>query len=591
MPPAFDGIHEAVGHWARITPDAVAVSWRGRHLSYCALERRAERLAQLLWEAGVRPGQPVGILLDPSPDRVVVLLAALKCGAYYVALDTRVPPARRRDLLDLAGAEVLVTDGEEDLGRRVVHPASPPPAGAPEHQERRRRAATHPESAAYICFTSGTSGVPKGVVVPHRAVLHLVADPDGAGAGREDVVVHASSLAFDASTFEVWAPLVNGGRLVLPDDTDRTPAALERVVAGEGATVLWLTAGLFHRFSAGELADLRGLRRLLAGGDVVAPEQVNRAVSVLPGTRVINGYGPTENTTFTCLHPVTAPVTGPGVPIGTALPGAATRVVDADLRAVPDGRTGELLAWGPGVARGYLGDARLTAERFVPAPGASGGRAYRTGDAVRDRGDGVLEFEGRMDRQVKIRGFRVEPAEVEAVLARLPGVGEAAVVAPRRSDGERVLTAFVVYDDPFAEGLLTLRRELARHLPGYALPAAVRVVDALPLTVGGKVDRAALEAWPPSSRRKVGAPYTAPVTDVEKLLAGLWADLFGLAEVGTDDDFFELGGDSLLGMRLAGEVHDAFGVDVPARRFYATPTVAVLARLLEEGAGPAGAPG
>ncbi|ORT56090.1 non-ribosomal peptide synthetase [Streptomyces sp. CB03238] len=590
MSPAFDGIHEAVGHWARVTPDAVAVSRRGSHLSYRGLERRAERLAQLLWEAGVRPGRAVGILMDPSPDRVVALLAVLKCGACYLALDTRMPPARRRNLLDLAGAGVLVTDGEEDLGRRVVRPAPPLLAGAQAQQEHRRGAVTHPEAAAYICFTSGTGGVPKGVVVPHRAVLHLVADPDGAGAGRDDVVVHASSLAFDASTFEVWAPLVNGGRLVLPDDTDRAPAALGRV-AGEGATVLWLTAGLFHRFSAGELAALRGLRRLLAGGDVVAPEQVNRAVSVLPGTRVINGYGPTENTTFTCLHPVTAPVTGPGVPIGTALPGAATRVVDADLRAVPDGQTGELLAWGPGVARGYLGDARLTAERFVPAPGAPGSRAYRTGDAVRDRGDGVLEFEGRMDRQVKIRGFRVEPAEVEAVLARVPGVGEAAVVAPRRSDGERVLTAFVVYDDPFVEGSLTLRRELAHHLPGYALPAAVHVVDALPLTVGGKVDRAALEAWPPSSRREVGAAYTAPVTEVEKLLAGLWADLFGLAEVGTDDDFFELGGDSLLGMRLAGEVHDAFGVDVPARRFYAAPTVAALARLVEEGAGPAGAPG
>ncbi|MFF9118749.1 amino acid adenylation domain-containing protein [Streptomyces massasporeus] len=591
MPPVFDGIHEAVGHWARVTPDAIALSWHGGQLSYRALDRRADGLARRLWTAGTRPGQSVGILLDSSPDSIVALVAVLKCGGCYVALDTRAPLARRRTLLDAAGAGVLVTDGDEDLGRLKVRP-SPRHFPVPRGQAGKLpRVATDPEAAAYIGFTSGTSGAPKGIVVPHRAVLHLVADPDLAGARRDDVVVHASSLAFDASTFEVWAPLVNGGRLALADREERTPVGLGRVVARESATAVWLTAGLFHRFTEAELGRLGGVRRLLSGGDVVSPRQVNRAVSVLPGTRVMNGYGPTENTTFTCLHSTTAPVPGPTMPIGTALPGAGVRVVDAALRPLPAGCTGELLAWGPGVARGYLGDVRLTAARFVPAPDAAGGRAYRTGDAARDHGNGVLEFEGRMDRQVKIRGFRVEPGEVEAVLVSLPEVSDAAVVAPRLSDGERELTAFVVYDDPFTEGTLALRRELTRRLPDYAVPTSVRVVDALPLTDGGKVDRTALETWPSSPQREVGAPYSAPVTEVEKVLAGLWADLLGLAKVGTLDDFFELGGNSLLGMRLAGEVQDVFGVEVPARRFYRRPTVATLAQLVEEIAGQADAPG
>ncbi|MGW5508192.1 non-ribosomal peptide synthetase [Streptomyces albogriseolus] len=590
MPTAFDGVHEAVGHWARVTPDAVAVSWRGGQLTYRALERRADRLARSLRTAGVRAGEAVGILLARSPDSVVALLAVLKSGGCYVALDPRAPLTRRRAVLDAAGASVLITDGDEGLGRRVLRPATAHCPGSSERTERAPRTTTHPEAAAYVAFTSGTSGAPKGIVVPHRAVLHLVADPEAAGARRDDVVVHASSPAFDASTFEVWAPLVNGGRLALPDPEERTPRELGRVAAREGATLLWLTAGLFHRFSDAELGRLRGLRRLLAGGDVVSPRQVNRAIAALPGASLVNGYGPTENTTFTCLHTVTGPVAGPTVPIGTVLPGAGARVVDAVLGPLPAGRTGELLAWGPGVARGYLGDPRLTAERFVPAPDAVGGRAYRTGDAVRDRGDGVLEFEGRMDRQVKIRGFRVEPAEVEAVLTRLPGVGEAAVVAPRRDDGEGELTAFVVYEGPFSDGSLALRQELAERLPDYAVPTAVRVVDALPLTDGGKVDRAALEASPPLPRRAVGTAYTPPATGLERLLAGLWADLFGLDEVGTHDDFFELGGNSLLGMRLAGEIQDVFGVEVPARRFYEKPTVAALARLVEEAAGPAGVP-
>lgn len=585
MPSAFHCVHEAVGHWARVTPDAVALSWHGEHVTYRELVRRADRLARALRTAGVAADDAVGVLATGTPGDVIALLAVLKSGGRYIALDPRAPRDRQRAVLDAAGAALLLTDGDEGWGRRVLHPmdARSPGPSAPAREAPRPH--THPETAAYVVFTSGTTGSPRGVVVPHRAVLHLVAEPDAAGAARTDVVVHASSPAFDAATFEVWAPLVNGGRLVLTDDTERTPRHLGRLVAREGATLLWLTAGLFHRFAEGELTALGGLRRLLAGGDVVSPQQVNRAVSALPNTRVVNGYGPTENTTFTCLHPVTAPVEGPRVPIGRALPGAGALVVDAALMPLPAGRGGELLAWGPGLARGYLDDPRLTAERFVPVP--DGGRAYRTGDAVRVRGDGVMEFEGRMDRQVKIRGFRVEPAGVEALLARLPGVREAAVVAPRRSDGERVLTAHVTYEDPFTDGSLALRRELVERLPGYEVPTAVRVWEALPLTPAGKVDRTALEASPPLPRRDVTTAYTAPSSGLEGLLAGLWADLFDLERVGIHDDFFELGGNSLLGMRLAGEVQDVFGVEVPARRFYERPTVAALAQLVREAGGRA----
>ncbi|UQS32991.1 non-ribosomal peptide synthetase [Streptomyces fradiae] len=357
-----------------------------------------------------------------------------------------------------------------------------------------------------------------------------------------------------------------------------------------GATVPIGTAvrGTAVRLLDGELRPVPDGEVLLAGGDVLSAPHVDRAVRALPGATVVNGYGPTENTTFTCCHPVRGPV-GATVPIGTAVRGTAVRLLDGELRPVPDGQVGEVYAAGAGLAHGYLGAPAATAARFVADPfGPPGTRMYRTGDLARRVG-GVLEFAGRADDQVKVRGFRVEPGEVAAALLEHPGVVRAAVVAPAvpgAGDGgaaavERRLVAHVVAAADTS--VLELRRGLAERLPAYAVPSLIVPVKALPLTPNGKVDRAALEQAGPVARPDVNAAYREPGNALERAVAGLWADRLGMAGVGADDDFFELGGDSLLAVRIIEELRREYGVEVSPLDFYLDPTPAGLAGAVEKG--------
>ncbi|MBO4207828.1 non-ribosomal peptide synthetase, partial [Micromonospora echinofusca] len=428
---------------------------------------------------------------------------------------------------------------------------------------------------AYLAYTSGSTGRPKGVCVPHRAVVRLVVDNGFLPVHPDDVFVQYAPLAFDASTLEVWGPLLNGACLVVPPPEDLSPEELCAYAGKQGATVLWLTAGLFHRAVENGLDHLRGLRYLLAGGDVLSVPHVNRAVAALPDTVLVNGYGPTENTTFSTCHRVTGEVTGDTVPIGRAIRGSTAYVLDDRLRPVPDGEVGELYVGGTGLAHGYLGDPALTASRFVADPFAAtpGSRMYRTGDLVRRAGEQV-EFVGRRDRQVKIRGFRVEPAEVEAVAAGVPGVTGAAVVVQGDPSGGRRLAAFVTG----TASVLDLRRRLTEALPSYAVPARVTRLDALPLTANGKVDRAALADRETHGRPEVSAGHRPPGTELERAVVQLWEDLMGLDGLGADDDFFELGGHSLLGVQILTELRHGHGVEVSPLSFYLDPTPAGLAR-------------
>ncbi|HEX2081841.1 MAG TPA: amino acid adenylation domain-containing protein, partial [Longimicrobium sp.] len=578
--PSERSIHDLFAEQARHTPDAVAVVFEDDSLTYRELDARANRLARYLARCGVGPEVRVGICLERGPELVVAILAVLKAGGAYVPLDPGYPAARLERMLADSAAAVLVT-------RRSLRDALPASRGVrlvsldEEGAEIAAGSADALESAAaagglaYVMFTSGSTGTPKGVGVEHRSVVRLVRGARYARFGPDEVVLQAAPVSFDASTLELWGALLNGGRLVLMPGSRPSLAELGGAIQRHGVTTLWLTAGLLQVMVDERLDDLAGVRQLLAGGDVLPVHAVARVRERFPACRLINGYGPTENTTFTCCHTVGDAWSGGPVPIGSPISNTRVYVLDAALRPVPVGVPGELCAAGDGVARGYLGHPAATAEKFVPDPfGRPGGRMYRTGDRVRWNADGVVEYLGRLDGQVKVRGFRVEPGEIEAALRGHPAVRDCVVMAREDLPGEKRLVAYVA-GGAEAE---TLRIHLRRTLPEHMVPAAFVALDHLPLTPNGKLDRRALPApeLAPAEDR-----YVAPRTPVEAALAEIWAGVLGVERVGAADDFFAAGGHSLLATRVVSRVRERFGVELPLRALFERPTVAALAEAVE----------
>ncbi len=574
-------VHELFAERAALHPEALAVSFRDEAWSYGELDRRSALLAERLRSLGIGPEVPVGLLTERSLEMVAGVLGILKAGGAYVPLDSSFPAERLEWMLRDTGAPVVLVQ-ERRLGDL---PAGPWRAVSLEGLCQGSEMAAAPgrspgasrDNLAYVLYTSGSTGTPKGVAVPHRAVVRLVRGRDGLCIGADEVWLQLAPLAFDASTLEIWGALANGGRLEVFGPDKPTIEELGRKVESTGVTSLWLTAGLFHQVAESDLRTWRGLRRLLAGGDVLSPAHVRRALEELPGCRVINGYGPTENTTFTCCHDLTAPsqVEGP-VPIGRPIANTRVHLVDRRGHPVPPGAPGELLTGGDGLARGYHGRPDLTAELFVPDPfaGQPGERLYRTGDLARWRPGGEIEFLGRIDQQVKIRGFRVEPGEIEAALATLPGAREVVVVAREDVSGNQRLVAYVVGEVETD----SLRRSLRERLPDYMVPAVFVTLDALPLTANGKVDRRAL---PAPDGPDAGAGHLAPRTPVEEILAGIWAEVLGVGRVGVNDHFFDLGGHSLLATRVMSRMRGAFGVEIPLRSLFEAPTLAGSAARIE----------
>ncbi|GAA1118106.1 non-ribosomal peptide synthetase [Kitasatospora arboriphila] len=563
--------------------DRVALSDEHTSLTYAELAAEADRLAARLVERGVRAGDVVAVLTRRSVDGIVALLAVVSAGAAYLALDTRYPAARTEFMLRDSGARLVVTqrelaDGLPD-GFATVFADDRAPAGVPAAV---RAADPSGEDLAYVAYTSGSTGTPKGVMVPHRGVVRLVVDPDFVTITPEDVLLQIGPLAFDASTFEIWGALLNGARLVVAPPGDLSLAETTGFVRASGVTVLLLTTGLLHQVVDHGLDDLKQVRYLLTGGDVLSADHADRAVAALPGTVLVNGYGPTENTTYTCCHAFDSPLRTPSVPIGRPINGTWVRVLDPELRPVPPGGTGELYTGGTGLAHGYLGRPALTAERFLPDPEGDGARMYRTGDLVRST-EPAIEFLGRADRQVKIRGFRIELGEVEAALAGLPAVAQYHLARTQAPTGGHALhAALVLRKDHRQTSLLELRASLAEVLPSYAVPSLITVVDEFPLTANGKVDAAALAARTRVRSPQLMTEYREPGSPAEQAVVSLWSDHFGVAGIGADDDFFELGGHSLLGVKIIAELHHAFGVDVSPRDFYFDPTPAGMARLVAE---------
>ncbi|WP_447008461.1 amino acid adenylation domain-containing protein [Saccharothrix isguenensis] len=583
LPPAT--VVDLFAEQVRRTPDATAVIAEGTALTYAELDARANRLARRLLGLGVRVEDPVGLLVRRSVDLVVAELAVLKAGGAYVPLDTRSPADRLRVLLVETGARVLLTDRVWLDTANEVHSGQVVPVDAQDLSDERATdpgVTTHPDNLAYVMHTSGSTGVPKGVAVRHRDVTALARDRRFRAGAHDRVLLHSPS-AFDATTYELWVPLLNGGRVVVAPPGDLDVDVLRRAISEHGVTALWLTAGLFRAFAQDDPACFAGVREVWTGGDVVPPAAVRRVLGACPGLTVVDGYGPTETTTFAASHPMSDSHEVPDVvPIGRPLDGTRVYVLDEELAPTPIGVAGELFIAGAGVARGYLGRPGLTAQRFLPDPfGRVGERMYRTGDVARWRPDGTVGFVGRTDDQVKIRGFRIEPGEVDTALTRHGGIAQAVTVVRPDDTGRKRLVAYVT---PVSEPLeaASLREFLARALPDYLVPSEFVTVDALPLDANGKVDRRALPA--PDWGAGVTGGYVPPAAGAEAELARIWAELLNVERVGAQDDFFELGGDSILGIQVVSRARAA-GLALTPGDLFRHPTVAgLVAAVVEPGA-------
>jgi amino acid adenylation domain-containing protein len=560
------------------TPEAIAVALADRSLTYAALNARANQLAHHLKGLGVGCETVVGLCVERSADMLVGVLGILKAGAAYFPLEPSLPGERLIAMLDDLMVPILVTQAAM-VDRLPSHWARLVELDA-QWPEIARQPISSPHSGvgsdnlAYVMYTSGSTGRPKGIGTTHRNVVALACDRRWQDGAQARVLMH-SPLAFDASTYEIWVPLLAGGTVVVAPPGELDLDRLSQAVLSNQVSSAFLTTALFNLIADDRPAVLRNLRSVWAGGEAASPAAFSRIVEACPGTSVVNVYGPTETTTFALSHDVTEPPADT-VPLGRPLDNTQAYVLDAGLRPVPIGVIGELYLGGTGLARGYMARPGLTAERFVANPfGPSGTRLYRTGDRAKWRPDGVLDFAGRVDDQLKIRGFRIEPGEVAAALLTEASVAQAAVVMREDRPGEKRLVGYVVARhgecDPVA-----VRRAVAARLPDYMVPAALVVLAALPLTPNGKLDRKAL---PPPDFTPVA--LRAPRTPQEEILAGLFAELLGLERVGIDDGFFDLGGHSLLATRLISRIRSTLGVELPIRAIFEAPSVAMLAQRLD----------
>ncbi|HEU0013521.1 MAG TPA: amino acid adenylation domain-containing protein [Longimicrobium sp.] len=580
-------IHGLFAEQAAHTPDAVALTFAGASLTYAELDARAGAAASALRAMGVGAGTPVGVAVERSAELIVALLAVLKAGGCYVPLDAAYPAERLAFMLEDAGVAALVVgDAVPDALRSFSGPVLAV-REVGDAGDAIVPAEVGPESPAYILYTSGSTGTPKGVAVPHRAVVRLVRETNFAALGPDQTILQLAPMAFDASTLEVWGALLNGGRLAIFPPHAPSLDELGAFLREQGVTTAWLTAGLFHQMADAELDALGSLRQLLAGGDVLSVSHVRKVLERHPHLRLINGYGPTENTTFTTTHAITlADTERPSIPIGRPIANTRVYVLDRHDRPCPVGVPGELVAAGDGLALGYVNRPELTAEKFATLEIAGRAeRVYRTGDRVRWLEDGTLEFLGRADEQVKVRGFRIEPGEVEAALREHAAVGDAVVIA--RADGaDKRLVAYVTARNGITPEPAQLRESLRGRLPDHMVPGAFVVLDAIPLTPNGKVDRRAL---PEPEARPVEA-YAAPRDETEEALAAIWAEVLKTERVGIDDDFFVLGGHSLLATEVVSRIRQRLGADIPLRAVFEAPTVRALAARLGAAADQGGAP-
>jgi len=571
-------------------PDACAVIAGERRLSYRELDERAEQLAQRLLALGVAPEECVAVGLERSLELVVALLAVLKAGAAYLPFDPAHPSERVRFMFSDASVRILLTTRRHaEHGAELAHVLSLDELDATQPAQPRaiveegeplpsHDAPSASSSLAYVCYTSGSTGKPKGVEVTHAGVLRLVCDVGYVALGPGRVVLHAAPSAFDATTFELWGPLLTGGTTVLFPPELPTANTLRELIARHGITTAFLTTALVNAVVDDDARALAGLSQLLFGGEAVSVGHIARLQAACPELALVHVYGPTETTTFATAYALRERVDASAstIPIGHAIEETTLHVLDAELAPVPPGEAGELYIGGAGVARGYLNRPELTKERFVRAP-ATGDRLYRSGDVVRANEHGELMFVGRVDHQVKIRGHRIELGEIEARLAQIAGIRACVVLCREERPGDKRLVAYYVSEQGVEPSSEFVRAELARELPAYMVPRHYLALERFPLTANGKIDRARLP--PPSSLER--AVVRAPERAVERELGALWCTLLGIDALNVDDDFFALGGHSLLATRLLARVRDRFGVELSLTALFEEPTIEAMAPRIE----------
>ncbi|MGV0051849.1 non-ribosomal peptide synthetase, partial [Mycobacterium colombiense] len=571
------------------TPEAAAITCAGRSMTYRELDEASNRLAHLLSGHGVGPGERVALLLSRSAEAIVAIMAVLKTGAAYLPIDPAHPDARIGFLLADAGPIAAIStaelahrlDGHDLLVLDVNDSAvdSQPGTALP---------APAAEEIAYLIYTSGTTGVPKGVAITHHNVTQLLGALDVRMDLAGQVWSQWHSLAFDVSVCEMWGALLYGGRLVVaPESVARSPEDFHALLVAEQVTVLSQTPSAFYALQTAdalqpELGCQLKLEAVVFAGEALEPQRLGTWLHHHPGApRLFNLYGTTETTVHASFREIVhGDAENASSPVGVPLAHLGFFVLDASLRPVPAGVVGELYVAGTGVGIGYVGRAGLTSSRFVACPfggaAAPGQRMYRTGDLVSWGTDGQLDYLGRADEQVKIRGYRIELGEVRAALAALDGVEQAVVIAREDRPGDKRLIGYITGTAEPAE----TRAGLAERLPAYMVPAAVVALDALPLTANGKLDRRAL----PAPEYTDGDRYRPPATLTEEILAGIYAEVLGLERVGVDDSFFDLGGDSLLAMRLIAAINASLDANLAVRTLFHAPTVRSLSRQLGQDA-------
>jgi amino acid adenylation domain-containing protein len=570
--------------WVGRAADEVAVSCGEVSLSYRELDERSNQVAHRLVGLGVGADSPVVVLMGRSVEVVVAVLGVLKAGGCYVPLHSAYPLDRKQWIVDSLDRPVLLTDtvmavpGDvPDSDVVVVVDDDPELAGLPVTAP---GVTVDEGQLAYVIYTSGSTGHPKGVAVTHRDVLGLVSDRMWDG-DRHERVLMVAPYAFNVSTYELWVPLLRGGRIVVgPSGGDLDVATLARLISTERITGVHLTAGLFRVVAEEAPESLAGVREVLTGGDVIAPGAVARVLETNPDITVRAMWGATELTLFSTHYPMTAGYRpGDVVPVGGPMDNVTVHVLDPRLNPVAAGEVGEVYITGRGVARGYHDRPDLTAERFVADPfGQPGERMYRTGDLMRRNTEGLLEFVGRAGDQVKIMGFRVELGEIEAVLARYPGLAHVAVVAKEAketSTGEKQLIAYVVAEAGTGPvDTAAVRTHLTQALPDYMIPTAIVTIDALPLTPNGKLDRRALPD--PDLAGTDPTSGGEPQTEQQRLLHNLFTTVLGIENIGIHDSFFDLGGQSMLAMRITSRIRAALNTDLTISEFFDAPSIADL---------------
>ncbi|HEU5380558.1 MAG TPA: non-ribosomal peptide synthetase, partial [Ktedonobacteraceae bacterium] len=581
-------VHQLFEEQVERTPEALAVVYEHERLTYAELNLRANRLAHRLQRSGVGPEVLVGVCMERSLELVVSLLAILKAGGAYVPFDPTYPAERLAFILQDTGVSLLLTQERllnvlPEYSGKVICLDRCDTILCEESGEN-PTSAVLPENLIYIIYTSGSTGQPKGVQIEHRSVVRLVKATSYAALTAQEVFLQFAPVSFDASTLEIWGSLLNGSQLVIFPPHTPSLHELGEFLRAHHITTLWLTAGLFHQMVEHHLEGLRGIKQLLAGGDVLSIPHVHRVLHELEHCQLINGYGPTESTTFACCYSVPRDSRfSTSVPIGRPIANTQVYILDAHLQPVPIGVVGELYIGGVGLSRGYLNRPELTAERFVANPFSAdaSSRLYKTGDLARYLPDGTIEFLGRLDHQVKLRGYRIEPGEIEVALSDCSGVQEARVLVREDTPGDKRLVAYIV---PSSHQSITgneLRASLKRRLPDYMVPSAFVLLETFPLTPNGKVDQRKLPV-PEKASCQLKEHYVAPRNETEQQLATIWMEVLGRERVSISANFFEMGGHSLSATRVIARIRQVFQMDLPLSCLFQAPTIEDLALAMLE---------